>query len=308
MSFNNVPSLDWLQDFLAVEQTGSFTRAASFRNSSQPALSRRIQMLERWAGSELFDRNAVPVGLTEAGRVAKTKFEAILALSDQARLEIRDASIQPPEGVFVGVAPGLEWIVNDVIAMMNDGNAGVSYRASTMEPAQVASAFKNGELHFYLSPAIAAEDEDLVETEHRIAVAADRLVPVSVKNRQGKALHRLSGRGDDRMPYYGFAQATYFGREMAAFIKTRPELGKLNKLICTHNPGVIGESIVNESGMGWLPESFARRSMLGKRMARAGDREYELPVRYMLARTPGRLPDAAEKSWSSLVARMPATL
>ncbi|MBX3523477.1 MAG: LysR family transcriptional regulator [Xanthobacteraceae bacterium] len=308
MSFNNVPSLDWLQDFLAVEQTGSFTKAANLRNSSQPALSRRIQMLERWAGGELFDRNAVPIGLTEAGRVAKMKFEAILALSDQARLEIRDAAILPPEGVFVGVAPGLEWIVNHVIAMMNDGNPGVSYRASTIEPANVAGAFKNGELHFYLSPAIAAEDETLAETEHRIAIGADRLVPVSVKNRQGKALHRLTDRGsDDRMPYYGFAQATYFGREMAAFIKTRSELGKLNKLICTHNPGVIGESIVNENGMGWLPESFARRNMLGKRMVRAGGREYELPVRYMLARTPGRLPDAAEKSWSSLVARMPAT-
>lgn len=307
MSFSSVPSLDWLQDFLAVERTGSFTRAANLRNSSQPSLSRRIQMLERWAGHELFDRNAVPVALTDAGRVAKVKFEAILALSDQAKLEIRDAASQPLEGVFVGVAPGLEWIVNDVIAMMNAGNPGISYRASTIEPGNVANAFDNGELHFYLAPTVSPGDERLAESDRNICIGSDRLVPVSVRNNRGKPLHRLNARSDARVPYFGFAQATYFGREMAAFIKTRPELGNLNKLICTHNPGVIGESIVNENGMGWLPESFAKRSMLNRRMARAGDREYELPVRYLLSRTPGRLPDAAEQSWRSLVARMPAT-
>ena len=307
MSFSSVPSLDWLQDFLAVERTGSFTRAANLRNSSQPSLSRRIQMLERWAGHELFDRNAVPVALTDAGRVAKVKFEAILALSDQAKLEIRDAASQPLEGVFVGVAPGLEWIVNDVIAMMNAGNPGISYRASTIEPGNVANAFDNGELHFYLAPTVSPDDERLAESDRNICIGSDRLVPVSVRNNRGKPLHRLNAHSDARVPYFGFAQATYFGREMAAFIKTRPELGNLNKLICTHNPGVIGESIVNENGMGWLPESFAKRSMLNRRMARAGDREYELPVRYLLSRTPGRLPDAAEQSWRSLVARMPAT-
>lgn len=307
MSFNSVPSLDWLQDFLAVENTGSFTKAASLRNSSQPSLSRRIQMLERWAGQELFDRNAIPVSLTEAGRVAKVKFETILALSDQARLEIRSTAGQTLEGVFVGVAPGLEWIVNDVIAMMNAGNPGISYRASTVEPGNAASAFKNGEAHFYLSPAISTQDEALPQSGQHIPLGVDKLVPVSVKNPRGKPLHDLSNRNDLCVPYYGFAQATYFGREMAAFIKTRPELGKLNKLICTHDPGVISESIINESGMGWLPESFTKRNRLGKRIARAGDRHYELPVRYLVSRASGRLPDAAERSWNSLLARMPAT-
>lgn len=307
MPFPTVPNLDWLQDFLAVESTGSFTKAAAVRNSSQPSLSRRIQMLERWAGHELLDRNAVPVGLTDAGRVAKAKFEEILALSNETRLKIREATSQPLEGVFVGVAPGLEWIVNDVIAMMNADDPGVSYRASTVEPANVAGAFKNGELHFYLSPTVSPASERIAASEHCVPIASDKLVPVSVKNRHGRPLHRLSTNTDGRVPYYGFAQATYFGREMAAFIKTRPELGKLNKLICTHNPGVIGESIVKENGMGWLPESFAKRSMVAKRITRAGGSGYELPVRYFLSRTPERLPEAAEKSWSSLVARMPAT-
>lgn len=307
MSFNSVPNLDWLQDFLAVEQTGSFTKAASLRNSSQPSLSRRIQMLERWAGQALFDRNAVPISLTDAGRVAKDRFETILALSNQARIEIREAASLPTEGIFVGVAPGLEWIVNDVIAMMNTGNPNVTVRASTIEPPNAANAFKNGEMHFYLSPTVAPEDEELKTTDHCIAIASDRLVPVSVKNQRGKPVHRLDAKSDVRVPYFGFAQATYFGREMAAFIKTRPELNRLNKLICTHNPGVIGESIVKEGGIGWLPESFAKRDILGKRMARAGNSEYELPVRYLLSRVPGRLPEPAEKYWNSLLARTPAT-
>lgn len=306
MSFNSVPSLDWLQDFLAVEATGSFTKAASLRNSSQPSLSRRIQMLERWAGQELFDRNAIPVSLTQAGRVAKVKFETILALSNQARLEIRNTASQIPEGVFVGVAPGLEWIVNDVIAMMNSSGSGISYRASTVEPANAASAFKSGEVHFYLSPAITAEDEKLPDGHH-ISLGEDRLVPVSAKTQRGKPLHDLNSRNNTRMPYYGFAQATYFGREIAAFIKARPELDKLNKLICTHDPRVISESIINDGGMGWLPEQFTKRTRIGKRITRAGDRRYELPVRYLLSRASRLLPEAAEQSWNRLLARTPAT-
>lgn len=58
----------WLEDFIALAQTRSFTRAADRCHSSQSALSRRIQALERWVGSPLVDRDAYPLELTEAGQ------------------------------------------------------------------------------------------------------------------------------------------------------------------------------------------------------------------------------------------------
>jgi DNA-binding transcriptional LysR family regulator len=41
--------LEWLEDFLALREVGSFTLAAERRNSSQSAFSRRIHAFNRWS-------------------------------------------------------------------------------------------------------------------------------------------------------------------------------------------------------------------------------------------------------------------
>lgn len=58
----------WLDDFIALAEVQSFTRAAEESHCSQSALSRRIQSLERWIGTQLIDRDAYPMRLTPAGQ------------------------------------------------------------------------------------------------------------------------------------------------------------------------------------------------------------------------------------------------
>jgi LysR family transcriptional regulator, hypochlorite-specific transcription factor HypT len=60
--------LTWLDDFLALEQTRNFTRAASQRHTTQSAYSRRIARLEEWLGCKLFERDTRPVRLTNEGQ------------------------------------------------------------------------------------------------------------------------------------------------------------------------------------------------------------------------------------------------
>jgi len=55
--------LEWLEDILAIVETGSFVKAAQKRFVSQPAFSRRIRMIEENLGAELFDRSKKPVQL-----------------------------------------------------------------------------------------------------------------------------------------------------------------------------------------------------------------------------------------------------
>lgn len=56
--------LKWLEDYLTLIDCQNFTTAASIRNSSQPAFSRRIQALEAWLGVELIDRSKKPFRFT----------------------------------------------------------------------------------------------------------------------------------------------------------------------------------------------------------------------------------------------------
>ena len=43
----------WLEDFVALAATRSFSRAAEQRHLTQPAFGRRIRSLEQWAGTAL---------------------------------------------------------------------------------------------------------------------------------------------------------------------------------------------------------------------------------------------------------------
>lgn len=55
--------LEWLDDLLAVIDTGSLSEAARQRFLTQPAFSRRIRAIESAIGAELFDRSRKPIQL-----------------------------------------------------------------------------------------------------------------------------------------------------------------------------------------------------------------------------------------------------
>ena len=75
MTFN----LPELKAFIAVARLGNFTRASGHLNLSQPALSRRIGLLEAALGAPLFDRFRDGVQLTDTGRAFLPHAEAALA-------------------------------------------------------------------------------------------------------------------------------------------------------------------------------------------------------------------------------------
>src|SRR5215469_5595998 len=71
--------LDHVEAFLAVARSGGFARGSAALHLSQPATSRRIQLLEAELGAPLFDRLGRGVTLTEAGRAFLPHAQAILA-------------------------------------------------------------------------------------------------------------------------------------------------------------------------------------------------------------------------------------
>ena len=71
--------LDQVETFVAIVRRGGFTRAASTLHLSQPAVSRRLELLERELGAPLFERLHSGVVLTEAGRAFLPHAESLLA-------------------------------------------------------------------------------------------------------------------------------------------------------------------------------------------------------------------------------------
>jgi len=65
--------------FVAVAETGGFSRAAERCNVTQPSLSQQIIKLEKGIGQQLFDRLGRTVVLTEAGQLLLPRARAVLA-------------------------------------------------------------------------------------------------------------------------------------------------------------------------------------------------------------------------------------
>jgi DNA-binding transcriptional LysR family regulator len=74
-----------LQAFLAVADNGSFSRAAEQLHLTQPAVSKRIAVLEDQIAARLFDRIGRRVTLTEAGRLLLPRARQILVMVDDSR-------------------------------------------------------------------------------------------------------------------------------------------------------------------------------------------------------------------------------
>lgn len=81
-----------LQAFLAVADAGSFSRAAERLFVTQPAVTRRVQLLEDEVGARLFDRIGRQVQLTEAGATLLPRARHILAQVAESLQELQDLS------------------------------------------------------------------------------------------------------------------------------------------------------------------------------------------------------------------------
>ena len=71
--------LDHVEAFVEIVRSGGFTRASATLHLSQPAISRRLHLLESELGAPLFERSRSGVVLTDAGRTFLPHAEALLA-------------------------------------------------------------------------------------------------------------------------------------------------------------------------------------------------------------------------------------
>lgn len=84
--------INQLSAFIAVAETSSFSLAADRLFLTQPAISKRIVVLEQMLGNRLFDRIGKKVILTEAGQILLPRAKKILAEMDDTRTAIQNLS------------------------------------------------------------------------------------------------------------------------------------------------------------------------------------------------------------------------
>jgi DNA-binding transcriptional LysR family regulator len=106
-----------IRQFLAVVDTGSFTRAANALNVAQPSLSGGITQLEQQLGTRLFVREHRRIRLTEAGNLLLPMARTIEREFHQAEVQVGNLPV-PVRPIRLGVLDTIpsSWLARAVCA------------------------------------------------------------------------------------------------------------------------------------------------------------------------------------------------
>jgi DNA-binding transcriptional LysR family regulator len=92
--------IKWLDDYMALIETRSFSAAAEKRHVSQPAFSRRIQQLEEWLDVTLIDRSRKPLCFTPLAEQHEADFRRLVTQIYEFRATLRTDSTYSPDMVL----------------------------------------------------------------------------------------------------------------------------------------------------------------------------------------------------------------
>ncbi len=139
-----------LRYFVAVAETGNFTKAAAHSNISQPSLSQQIINLESELNQKLFHRLGRQVTLTDAGHILLERARRILSEADNTLQELRE---DPKLGyhVSVGAIPTVaHFFIPAVVAHCRANEIRIQLRSREDFRTPIITAVLEGELDWGL--------------------------------------------------------------------------------------------------------------------------------------------------------------
>jgi len=301
--------IKWIEDFLALAQHQSFSRAAEERHVSQSGFSRRIQALEQWVGADLVDRSGYPPSLTAAGRLfAETAEEVLLKLYD-VRAVIRDDHRLP--GTTLQIAAGhtialnflSTWLaslpapfrevrtrvvptnVHDSIVMLANANCDLMF------------AYHHPQLPLHLDPA---------KYEH-LVLGRDALLPVCRAADTGGPLFRMSSLAGARpVPLLSYAETSYFGRCLAFLLQQGRSKLALQRHYESDMAELLKKMALAGEGIAWLPQSAIGGELARGELIAAGGGEWRMELEIRVYRDATQRNALVSALWRELQERCKA--
>lgn len=178
--------LEWVQAFLAVADTGSFSAAADALFLSQPVISKQVQKLELQLGVRLFDRAHRRAELTDAGRRAYPPAQALAR-----QYQLLEQAVHPDGSLRLALLPvadcyGFPQMLADFSAAYPRTRLMVEERENTAMPALIQSGRCDGA--FFRIPdgpvmpedVILCKDELVLLVPEKLFCATKGAVPLSL--------------------------------------------------------------------------------------------------------------------------------
>lgn len=144
----NCEMLD-LQAFLAVLDTGSFHRAASQLNMSQPTISRRIQALEAALGVALLERTTRRVKATAVGRALDPMVRKLMCEFENCVFSLGDFGVRHPGEVRIAsIATAASCFLPRVLKRFTKAHPDIRFRIIDLSAEDGLECVASGEAEF----------------------------------------------------------------------------------------------------------------------------------------------------------------
>lgn len=284
--------LKWLEDFLSIATTRSFSRSAEARNVTQSAFSRRIRSLELWLGTELLDRATYPVTLTEDGRAFREYAEEIVRLSYQSRTDL-DGGNQARPHAAIALTALHTLSVTFVPRWLSDLREKLDHLCSRILPENYAlciQALVDGGYDFLLTfhhPSIPVPLDAVrfpcITVGHDHLVAVTSVDQVDVRDKAG------------RLPLLQYSRGSFLGL-LTSLAQGQP--GAPETYIAHVNENSMAEAMkfmaLEGHGVAWLPRSLVEAEIDTGRLLVVAP---ELPMEIRLYRNGARVRAIVEKVW-----------
>lgn len=247
--------LKWLDDYIALIETGTFSAAAERRHVSQPAFSRRIQMLEEWLGVTLVDRARKPLQLTPVAAENQAAFRSLVTGIYEFRAVLKSESLSSG-GITIAAQHSLAGsVLPALLERLHSLDAEQNFRLRSEDRVESVALLMRGEAQIlvaYETPQAACGISPQLARRHLLGRDSMRFVasPALRKSLAGT-------QPGDPLPLLCFPPDSFFGQLVRA--QALPDLMRRRAVVvrCVSEFAMgLRELALIGQGAAWLPESL----------------------------------------------------
>lgn len=274
----------WLEDFVSLAETRSFSRSAQLRHVTQPAFSRRIQALEAWAGIDLVDRSSYPTRLTPAGETLHAQALEILGTLQATRNMMRGHQSGAADMIDFAVPHSLafsffpHWVMD-----LRERFGALKSRLITLNVHDAVLQLTEGGCDLLIAYHHPSDPLQLPSERYEmLTLGRETLAPYAKADAAGMPLFRLPGAPARKLPFLSYGEGAYLGRLVGVIAREASPPLALEPIYETDMAEGLKAMALEGHGLAFLPASSVRKELKSRRLVRAaepGSHELTMEVR-----------------------------
>ncbi len=261
----------WLEDFVSLAETRSFSRSAQLRHVTQPAFSRRIQALEAWAGTDLVDRSSYPTSLTPAGLTLYDQALEVLQALQNTRAVMRAHSSTSSDMIEFAVPHTLAFTFFPAwVSSLRENFGPLKSRLIALNVHDAVMRLVEGGCDVLIAYHHPSQPFQLdSERYEMVTLGQEPLAPYARAGADGQPLYMLPGQAGEPLPYLGYAPGAYLGRVTELILKQAAIPIHLDRVYETDMAEGLKAMALEGHGVAFLPYSAVRKELRARKLVHA---------------------------------------